>query len=86
MCKINRELCRLNHNGRTGSNRKSTKSQKPPPPPGSDGINNELYKHVPKKIFFYINFWIFSNVCWIYGDIPEEVRAAIFLPIHKKRR
>jgi len=26
----------------------------------------------------------FINVCWIYGDIPEEWRAAIVIPIHKK--
>jgi len=26
----------------------------------------------------------FLNVCWIYGDIPEEWRTAIVIPIHKK--
>ena len=26
----------------------------------------------------------FLNVCWIYGDIPEEWRAAIVIPVHKK--
>jgi len=26
----------------------------------------------------------FLNVCWIYGDIPEEGRTAIVIPIHKK--
>jgi len=55
------------------------KTLKPRKSPGSDGINNELYKHAPK--FFYINF---LNVCWIYGDIPEEWRTAIVIPIHKK--
>ena len=50
--------------------------------PESDGINNELYKHAP-KIFLH-KFLNFKNVCWIYGDIPEEWRTAIFIPIHKK--
>jgi len=36
--------------------------------PGSDGINNELYKHAPSLH----KFFNFLNVCWIYGDIPEE--------------
>jgi len=26
----------------------------------------------------------FLNVCWIYGDIPEEWSTAIVIPIHKK--
>jgi len=26
----------------------------------------------------------FLNVCWIYGDILEEWRTAIVIPIHKK--
>jgi len=26
----------------------------------------------------------FLNVCWIYGDIPEERRTAIVIPVHKK--
>ena len=51
--------------------------------PGSDGINNELYKHPPKS--FLHDFFNFLNVCWIYGDIPEEWRTAIVIPIHKKR-
>jgi hypothetical protein len=50
--------------------------------PGSDGINNELYKHTPKS--FLHKFLNFLNVCWIYGDIPEEWRTAIVMPIHKK--
>jgi hypothetical protein len=33
---------------------------------------------------FYANFFNFLNVCWIYGDIPEEWRTAIGIPIHKK--
>jgi len=50
--------------------------------PGSDGINNELYKHAPKVFLHkYLNF---LNMCWIYGDIPEECRTAIVIPIHKK--
>ena len=50
--------------------------------PGSDGINNELYKHAPKS--FLHKFLNFLNVCWIYGDIPEEWMTAIVIPIHKK--
>ena len=50
--------------------------------PGSDGINNELYKHVPKS--FLHKFCHFLNVFWIYEDIPEEWRTAIVTPIHKK--
>jgi hypothetical protein len=50
--------------------------------PGSDGINNEVYKHAP-KIFLH-KFLNFLNVCWIYGDIPEEWRIAIVVPRHKK--
>jgi len=34
---------------------------------------------------FYINISIFLKVCWINGDIPEEERTAIFIPIHKKK-
>jgi len=41
-----------------------------------------LYKHAPKR--FLHKFLNFLNVCWIYGDIPEEWRAAIVIPIHKK--
>jgi len=52
--------------------------------PGSDGVNNELYKHAPKS--FLHKFLNFLNVCCIYGDIPEEWRSAIVVPIHKKRR
>jgi hypothetical protein len=50
--------------------------------PGSDGINNELYKEAPKS--FLHRFLNFLNVCWIYGDILEEWRTAIVIPIHKK--
>jgi hypothetical protein len=50
--------------------------------PGSDGINYELYKRAPKS--FLHKFLKFLNVCWIYGDIPEEWRTAIVMPIHKK--
>ena len=35
------------------------------------------------QIFLH-NFFNFLNVCWIYGDIPEEWRTAIVIPIHKK--
>ena len=51
--------------------------------PGSDGINNELYKHAPKS--FLYKFLNFLKVFWIYGDIPEEWRTAIIIPVHKKR-
>jgi len=50
--------------------------------PGPDRINSELYKHAP-KIFLH-KILNFLNVCWIYGDIPEEWRTAIVIPIHKK--
>ena len=50
--------------------------------PGFDGIINELYKYASK--YFYIFFLNFLNVCWIYGDIPEEWRTAIVIPIHRK--
>jgi len=39
------------------------KALKPKKTPGSEGINNELYKHAPKR--FYVNVY-FLNVCWIY--------------------
>jgi len=41
-----------------------------------------LYKHAPKK--FLHKFLNFLNVCRIYGDIPEEWRTAVVIPIHKK--
>jgi len=41
-----------------------------------------LYKLAPKR--FLHKFLNFLNVCWIYGDIPEEWRTAIVIPIHKK--
>jgi len=50
--------------------------------PGLDGINNELYKHAP-NVFLH-KFLNFLNVCWIYGDIPEEWGTAIIIPLHKK--
>ena len=49
--------------------------------PGSDGVSNELYKHAPKG--FLHKFLNFLNVSQIFGDIPEEWRTAIFIPIHK---
>ena len=52
--------------------------------PGSVGINNELYIYAPKR--FLHNFFNFLIVCWIYGDISEESRTAIVIPIHKKMR
>jgi len=33
---------------------------------------------------FLHEFLNFLNVCWIYGDIPEEWRTAIVIQIHKK--
>ena len=51
--------------------------------PGSDGINNELYKHAPKS--FLHKFFNFLNVCCIYGDIPEEWMTAIVIPIQERR-
>jgi len=58
------------------------KALKPRKSPGSDRINNELYKHAPTS--FLHNFFNFLKVCWIYGDIPEEWRTDIVIPIHKK--
>jgi len=58
---------------------KSLKARKSP---GSDGINNELYKHAPKR--FLHKFFNFLHVCWIYRDIPEEWRTAIVIPMNKK--
>ena len=26
----------------------------------------------------------FLNFCWIYGEIPEEWRTAVVIPVHKK--
>jgi hypothetical protein len=60
----------------------TVKALKPRKSPGSDGINNELYKHVPKS--FLHTFLNFLNVCWIYRDIPEEWRTAIVIPMYKK--
>ena len=59
----------------------TTKALKVIKSPGSDGINNEFYKHAPK---FLHNFFNFLNVCWFYGDIPEDWRTAIVIPIHRK--
>lgn len=50
--------------------------------PGQDGINNELFKYAPKS--FLHKFLNLINVCWICGDIPQEWRTAIVIPIHKK--
>jgi len=44
--------------------------------------NNKLYKHAPKG--FLHNFLNLLNVCWNFGDIPEEWSTAIVIPIHKK--
>ena len=41
-----------------------------------------MYKHAPKS--FLHKFSNFINVCWICGDIPNEWRTAIVIPIHKK--
>ena len=41
-----------------------------------------MYRHAPKS--FLHKFLNFLNVCCIYGDIPEEWRTAIVIPIHKK--
>jgi hypothetical protein len=60
----------------------SIKALKAKKSPGSDGINNELYKHAPKSCLH--KFFNFLNVCWIYRDIPEEWTTAIVIPIHKK--
>jgi hypothetical protein len=46
------------------------KALKPRKSPGSDGINNELYKHAPKS--FLRKFLNCLNVCWICKNIPEE--------------
>jgi len=51
--------------------------------PGSDGVNNELYEHASKSFFLH-TFLNFLNVCWIYGDIPEEWRTTVVITIHKK--
>jgi hypothetical protein len=58
------------------------KALKPRKSSGSDGINNELYKHAPKS--FLHKFLNFFNVCWIYEGMSEEWRTAIIIPIHKK--
>ena len=60
----------------------TTKALKARKSPGSDGINNELYKHAPQSSLH--KFFNFLNVCWIYGGIPEELSTAIVIPIHKK--
>ena len=36
-----------------------------------------------QKVFLH-KFFNFLKVCWIYGDIPEEWRTAIVIPIYKK--
>jgi hypothetical protein len=59
----------------------SIKALKPRKSPGSDGINNELYKHAPNFLHTFLNF---LNFRWIYGNIPEEWRTAVVIPIHKK--
>jgi len=37
-----------------------------------------------KKCFLH-KFLNFLNVCWSYGNIPEEWRTAIVIQIHKKK-
>ena len=61
----------------------TTKPLKARKSPGSDVINNKLQKHEPKS--FLHKFLNFLNVCWIYGDIPEEWGTDIVISIHKKR-
>jgi hypothetical protein len=80
MCRINRELCGLNYNGRIENNYKSTKPRKSP---GSHGINNMLYKHAPQS--FLHKFFNFLNVCWIYRDIPEEWSKTCYTNTQKRR-
>ena len=58
------------------------KTLKPRKSPGSGGINNELYRYASKNLLH--KFLNFLNICWIYGDISEEWRTTIFIPIHKK--
>ena len=70
------------HRNIVKENSSTIKALKPRNSPGSDGINNELYRHAPKR--FLHKFLNFLNVCWIFGDIPEEWRTAIVIPIHKK--
>ena len=60
----------------------SIKALKAKKSPGSDGINNELYKHAPKSCLH--KFFNFLNVCWLYGDIPEEWRTVILYQYTKK--
>ena len=60
----------------------SIKALKARKSPGSDGINNELYKHASKG--FVHKCLNFLNICWIYGDVPEEWSTAIVIPIHRK--
>jgi hypothetical protein len=42
-----------------------------------------IYTNMHQKGFLH-KFLNFLNVCWIDGDIPEECRTAIVIPIHKK--
>jgi hypothetical protein len=50
---------------------KTIKALKSRKSPGSDGINNDMYKNAPKG---FLNKCLnFLNVCWIYGNIPEEM-------------
>jgi len=42
-----------------------------------------MCKHAPNS--FLHKFLNFLNVCWVYGDIPEEWRTAIVIPIHKRK-
>lgn len=49
---------------------------------GSDGFNNELFKYVLNS--FLVKFFDFINIYWIYGNIPEEWRIAVKVPIYIK--
>ena len=60
----------------------SIKTLKPRKSPGSDGINNELYRHAPKS--FLHKFLNFLNVCWIYGDIPKNGGQPLLYQYTKK--
>ena len=58
------------------------KTLKPKKSPGSDVINKSVVETCTKT--FLHKFLNFLNVCWVYGDILEEWRTAIVIPIHIK--
>ena len=39
--------------------------------------------NMPPKFYLY-KLLNFLNICWIYGEIPEEWRTAVVIPVHKK--